>query len=77
MPTNCHFLSLFSLNYLDKYLAKTLPGVRNDQWQQLLSYRSSLMQTNELDMPMNRVPGQQSYSRGQNDDQGRFFFNPN
>lgn len=59
---------------MDKYLQKSLPGVRNDQWQQLLSYRSSLMQTNELDMPVNnRVPGGQSYSRGQNEDQGKIF----
>lgn len=82
-PPNIPFLEIISefsnkllkqdkkivLNYLDNYLQKALPGVRNDQWQQLLSYRSSLMQTNELDMPINRVPGGQSYSRGQNDDQ--------
>jgi len=82
-PPNIPFLEIISefsnkllkqdkkivLNYLDKYLQKSLPGARNDQWQQLLSYRSSLQQTNELDMPLNTLNTRQSYSRGQNDDQ--------
>ena len=70
LKININLFLFSSLNYLDKYLQKSLPGVRNDQWQQLLSYRSSLMQTNEIEMPLNRVAGGQSYSRGQNDDQG-------
>ena len=40
-----------------------LPGIHNDEWQPLMSYRSSLMQHNEFDLPLNRAPGRQ-YSRG-------------
>ena len=52
-----------SLGYLDKYVKSALPGIHNDEWQALMSYRSSLMQHNEFDLPASRAPGRH-YSKG-------------
>jgi len=76
-PPNLPFLEILSefsnkllrqdkktvLVYLDKYVKTALPGIHNDEWQPLMSYRSSLMQHNEFDLPLNRAPGRH-YSRG-------------
>lgn len=60
--SNRPYLPPFSLTYLDKYVKTALPGTHNDEWQPLMSYRSSLMQHNEFDLPLNRAPGRH-YSR--------------
>lgn len=44
-------------------MKSALPGIHNDEWQALMSYRSSLMQHNEFDLPTNRAPGRH-YSKG-------------
>lgn len=49
--------------YLDRYVKSALPGIHNDEWQPLMSYRSSLTQHSEFDLQPNRAPGRQ-YSRG-------------
>lgn len=54
---------LFSLGYLDKCVQMALPGIHNDEWQPLMSYRSSLMQHNEFDLPLNKAPGRQYRGR--------------
>ncbi|OTF80919.1 hypothetical protein BLA29_007583 [Euroglyphus maynei] len=46
------------LSYLDRYIKTALPGVHNDEWQPLISYRASL-QHNEFEVPLNRQPGRQ------------------
>ncbi|RWS24871.1 cohesin subunit SA-1-like protein [Leptotrombidium deliense] len=76
-PPNLPFLEILSefsnklirqdkktvLMYLDRYVKNALPGVHNDEWQPLMSYRSSLMQHNEFDIPLNRAPGRQYRGR--------------
>lgn len=51
------------LNYLEKYVRSTLPGIHMDEWQPLMTYRSSLTQHNEFDIPLSREPGRH-YSKG-------------
>lgn len=54
-----HFFHLLiRLSYLDRYIKTALPGVHNDEWQPLISYRASL-QHNEFEVPLNRQPGRQ------------------
>ncbi|XP_074605463.1 stromal antigen isoform X2 [Brevipalpus obovatus] len=72
-PPNLPFLEILSefsnklmkqdkkvvLSYLDKCVQSALPGIHNDEWQPLMTYRSSLIQHNEFDLPLNRAPGRQ------------------
>ncbi|RWS14082.1 cohesin subunit SA-1-like protein [Dinothrombium tinctorium] len=81
-PPNLPFLEILSefsnklirqdkktvLMYLDRYVKSALPGIHNDEWQPLMSYRSSLMQHNEFDIPLNRAPGRQYRGRKRNRD---------
>ena len=60
-----------SLAYLDRYVKNALPGIHNDEWQPLSSYRSSLMQHNEFDLPPNRAPGRH-YSKKRGREDGMF-----
>ena len=58
------------LSYLDRYIKTALPGVHNDEWQPLISYRASL-QHNEFEVPLNRQPGRQynkTKKHGRDDD---------
>lgn len=50
-------------------MKNALPGVHNDEWQPLISYRASL-QHNEFELPLNRAPGRQykSKKRGADED---------
>ena len=48
--------------FLDRNVKTALPGMHNDEWQPLVSYRSSL-QHQELEVPANRVPGRQYRGR--------------
>ncbi|XP_053201590.1 cohesin subunit SA-1-like [Panonychus citri] len=81
-PPNLPFLEILSefsnklikqdkktvLLYLDKCVQSALPGTHNDEWQPLMSYRSSLIQHNEFDLPLNRAPGRQYRGRKRNRD---------
>lgn len=58
MKWNNSFIFYNSLSYLDRYIKTALPGVHNDEWQPLISYRASL-QHNEFEVPLNRQPGRQ------------------
>ncbi|CAG2174230.1 unnamed protein product, partial [Oppiella nova] len=76
-PPNLPFLEIISefsnklikpdkktvLTYLDRYVKNALPGIHNDEWQPLMSYRASLIQHNEFDLPVNRAPGRQYRAR--------------
>ncbi len=60
----------YRLTYLDRYVKNALPGIHNDEWQPLMSYRASLIQHNEFDLPVNRAPGRQyrARKRGRDED---------
>jgi hypothetical protein len=60
----------YRLTYLDRYVKNALPGIHNDEWQPLMSYRASLIQHNEFDLPVNRAPGRQyrAKKRGRDED---------
>ncbi|KAI2803808.1 Cohesin subunit SA-2 [Blomia tropicalis] len=57
------------LSYLDRYVKKAMPGVHNDEWQPLISYRASLQQS-EFDVPFSRAPGRQYRMRKKPDEDG-------
>ena len=61
----------YSLIYLDRYVKSALPGIHNDEWQPLMSYRSSLTQHSEFDLQPNRAPGRQyrGRKRGRDDEE--------
>jgi len=58
------------LTYLDRYVKNALPGIHNDEWQPLMSYRASLIQHNEFDLPVNRAPGRQYRAKKRARDEG-------
>ena len=49
-----------------------MPGVHNDEWQPLISYRASLQQS-EFDVPFSRAPGRQYRMRKKPDEDGKLL----
>lgn len=77
-PPNLPFLEILSefsnkllrqdkrtvLAYLERYVRTALPGQHSVEEQSLISYRNSLQQSTDFDMPTNRAPAPRHYSKG-------------